>query len=149
MVSVGETAFQFIIGSPIPMNTMFVATMGSSRRRSSRTWPAISWTARFRANPIAPVAQKLHLSAQPACDEMQSVRRDPSGIATVSMASPSGSWKRNFSVPSDERWRVASARRGIVNVRASASRNGRGSSVIDSKSRAGTVHRRRATCAPR
>ena len=47
----------------------------------------------------APVAQNAHWSAHPACDEMQNVRRSPSGIATVSMASPSCRRKRNFSRP--------------------------------------------------
>jgi len=52
----------------------------------------------LRLNPIAPVAQKLHCRAHPAWDEMHSVSLVPSGIATVSIDSPSASWKRNFSV---------------------------------------------------
>ena len=43
---------------------------------TSRTWPAISNGLRLRENPIAPVAQNEHWSAQPAWDEMQRVRRD-------------------------------------------------------------------------
>jgi hypothetical protein len=100
MVSAGDTAFQFMSGSPIPMNTMFVTATGSSSRRISRAWPAISNGSRFREKPIAPVAQNAQRSAHPACDEMQSVTRFPSGIATASIASPSASRKRNFRVPS-------------------------------------------------
>ena len=34
---------------------------------------------------MAPVAQNAHCNAHPTCDEMQSVSRLPSGIATVSI----------------------------------------------------------------
>ena len=99
----------------MPMNTTFVTGMGGSSRRISRTWPAISCTARLREKPIAPVAQNAHCSAHPACEEMQSVTRLPSGIATVSMASPSARRKRNFSVPSADFCRAAISRRGRAN----------------------------------
>ena len=107
IVSVTSTAFQFMSGSPIPMNTMFVTLIGGSSRRISRTCPAISNASRLRLKPIAPVAQNAHCSAQPACDEMHSVTRSPSGIATVSIASPSCRRKRNFSVPSADFCRAA------------------------------------------
>ena len=68
-------------------------------------------------NPIAPVAQNAHCSAQPACDEMHSVIRSPSGMATVSIASPSRRRNRNFSVPSFDRCRAAISSRGKVELR--------------------------------
>ena len=92
-------------------------------------------------NPIAPVAQKAHWSAHPACDEMQSVSRDPSGIETVSMNSPSSRRKRNFSVPSFDVWRMASARRGIVKCSSSRFLNATGRSVIAAKLSAGFCQR--------
>jgi hypothetical protein len=58
---------------------------------------------------MTPVEQNEHCSAHPACDEMHSVRRFPSGIATVSIASPSARRNRNFSVPSADRCRAATA----------------------------------------
>ena len=96
MVRTGSTAFQFIMGSPIPMNTMLVMPMGGSSRRISRTCAAISHVARLRENPMRPVAQNAHLSAQPACEEMHSVTRLPSGMATLSIASPSGEAKQEL-----------------------------------------------------
>ena len=48
IVSTTVTAFQFIMGSPMPMKTMFVGVTGSGRSASSRTCPAISDGSRFR-----------------------------------------------------------------------------------------------------
>ena len=109
-------------GSPIPMKTTFVTAIGGSSSAISRTCAAISHAARLRWKPMRPVAQKAHWSAQPACDEMQSVSRPPSGMATVSISCPSGRRKRNFSVPSDEVCRATISRRGIVNRSARAVR---------------------------
>ena len=96
-----------------------------------------------------PVAQKAHWSAHPACDEMQSVSRPPSGIATVSISCPSGSSKRNFSVPSDDVWRVMSSILGMEKCSASAARNVAGSTVMDAKSAAGRSQSSRTTCEAR
>ena len=57
---------------------------------------------RFRRNPIRPVAQNAQPRAHPACDEMQRVRREPDGMSTHSIASPSARRHRNLRVPSDE-----------------------------------------------
>jgi len=61
----------------MPMTTMFVRR--SSRFFSSRathnTWATISPGSRWRKKPICQVAQKTQPIAQPACDEMQVVRR--------------------------------------------------------------------------
>ena len=53
---------------------------------------------------MRPVAQKTQPRAQPTCEEMHRVRRRPSGISTDSIASPSASFHKNFSVPSFETW---------------------------------------------
>ena len=99
--------------------------------------------------PIAPVAQKAHCNAQPACDEMHSVRREPSGMATVSMNSPSSSRNRNFSVPSLEVCRIASVSRGAVNCSSRRFLNATGTSVIAAKPSTGLCQRCRATWDPR
>src|SRR6202163_2000176 len=80
---------------------------------------------------------------------MQRVSRDPSGIATVSMNSPSSSRKRNFSVPSLDVCRVARLSRGIVKCSSSRPRNAAGRSVIAAKLAAGFCHKCRSTCGPR
>ena len=136
-------------GSPIPMKTTLVTCLGGVNRRISRTCPAISNISRLRVKPIAPVAQKAHCSAQPACEEMQSVRREPSGIATVSMNSPSSRRNRNFSVPSLEVCLAASVSRGIVKCSSRRFLNATGMSVIASKLSTALCHRCRATCEPR
>ena len=52
--------------------------------------------------PAAPVAQNTHERAQPACAETHRVRRNPSGMSTLSTASPSSRRNKTFSVPSEE-----------------------------------------------
>jgi hypothetical protein len=84
----------------MPMNTMFVGFSSGLASTISRTCPAISNGVKFLRNPMRPVAQNEHLSAQPACEEMQSVRLDPEGMSTDSMASPSFSRHRYLRVPS-------------------------------------------------
>ncbi len=44
---------------------------------------------RLRPRPIAPVAQNVHASGQPDCDERQTVRRSRWRIATASTGKPS------------------------------------------------------------
>ena len=103
---------QLSSGSPMPMKTMLVGLSSGFRSTISRTWPAISNGVRLRRKPIRPVAQKAQRRAQPACEEMQSVRRLPVGISTDSIASPSASRQRYFRVPSADCWMVSSCRRG-------------------------------------
>ena len=59
-------------GSPMPMNTRW--STGSMRRKCS-TWSRISEAPRLRPNFIVPVAQNVHVSGQPDCDETQTERR--------------------------------------------------------------------------
>ncbi len=47
-----------------------------------------------------PVRQKAHFKGHPAWVEMQIVRRDSSGMYTLSMVAPSSRRKRYFRVPS-------------------------------------------------
>ena len=59
-------------GSPIPMNTRWFT--GSVRRKWS-TWSRISDAVRLRPNAMRPVAQNVHVSGQPDCDETHTERR--------------------------------------------------------------------------
>ena len=54
------------------MNTRWFT--GSMRRKWS-TWSRISEAVRLRPNTIDPVAQNVHVSGQPDCDETQIERR--------------------------------------------------------------------------
>ena len=99
-------------GSPMPMNTMLVGLSSGERRAISRTCPAISNGVRFRRYPMRPVAQKEQPSAQPAWDEMQSVRREPLGMSTDSTASPSARRQRYLRVPSADCWMTSAWSRG-------------------------------------
>jgi len=67
-----STLSTFISGSPMPMNTRWFT---GSMRRKCRTWSRISPTVRLRPNRIAPVAQNVHVSGQPDCDDTQTERR--------------------------------------------------------------------------
>ena len=67
-----STFSRFSIGSPMPMNTQW--STGSMRRKCS-AWSRISEAVRLRANRIAPVAQNVHVSGQPDCEETQIERR--------------------------------------------------------------------------
>src|SRR5215813_2228841 len=67
-----------------------------------RTWEMISSAVRSRVKPSRPVRQKVHPRPHPTCEEMQRVERSCRGIRTLSMDSPSSSFRRNFFVPSDE-----------------------------------------------
>ena len=62
----------FISGSPMPMNTRW--STGSMRRKCS-TWSRISEAVRLRPKLIVPVAQNVHVSGQPDCEETQTERR--------------------------------------------------------------------------
>ena len=83
---------------------------------STVTCSAISPAARLRPRPMLPVAQKVHASGQPDCDETQTVRRLRWLIATASTGKPSRLVKRSLMVPSADRcdstvssWRSGSA----------------------------------------
>ena len=73
---------------------------GSSRRKCS-TWSRISEARRLRPNFIAPVAQNVHVSGQPDCEETQ-IERRPSRyrINTASTGCPSAVRKSTLTVPS-------------------------------------------------
>ena len=55
-----------------------------SSRASRRSCSLISSGARLRPRPMRPVAQNVQASAQPDCDERQTVRRGPWLMATAS-----------------------------------------------------------------
>ena len=44
-------------------------------RRKCRTWSRISEAVRLRPKLIGPVAQNVHVSGQPDCEETQTERR--------------------------------------------------------------------------
>ena len=67
--------------------------------------------------------------AQPAWDEMQSVRRLPDGISTDSIASPSSSRQRYFRVPSADCWMVSGCQPGQGKTSVQLGSELRGSSV--------------------
>ena len=94
----------------MPISTMLnrVSRM-SSAPASTRTCPTISPAVRFRTSPILPVRQNAHAIAQPTWVEMQKVIAGVSGMKTDSMWRPSARRSRNFSVPSMEVSRWASA----------------------------------------
>ncbi len=68
-----STLSRFSIGSPMPMKTQW--SIASIRRKCS-AWSTISEALRLRANRIAPVAQNVHVSGQPDCEETQIERRE-------------------------------------------------------------------------
>ena len=68
-----STLSRFSIGSPMPMNTQWSTRLDSRRKCSA--WSRISDAVRLRANFIAPVAQNVHVSGQPDCEETQIERR--------------------------------------------------------------------------
>ena len=67
-----STSSRFIIGSPMPMNTQWST---ASMRRKCSAWSTISEAVRLRPKRIDPVAQNVHVSGQPDCDERHSDRR--------------------------------------------------------------------------
>ncbi|MCW3030841.1 MAG: radical enzyme Cfr family [Solirubrobacterales bacterium] len=67
-----STSSRLSIGSPMPMKTAW--STGSTRRKWS-AWSRISDAVKLRPNAIWPVAQNVHVSGQPDCDERQSERR--------------------------------------------------------------------------
>jgi hypothetical protein len=113
--------------------TTFATRSPASLRRSRASTSAcsrISPAVRFRPSPIVPVAQKVHASGQPDCDDTHTVRRFLCRIATASTGNPSRVSKRILTVPSRERWtsRSASSRSGSAS--SSRARSDAGSAVI-------------------
>ena len=92
-----------------------------AQRREARNWATISPAVNCRRKPDQPVAQKVHPSGQPACDEMHRVRRERVGISTDSTSSPSQSRHRCFTVPSRETDTLAVDRAATEEARAAAS----------------------------
>ena len=86
---------------------------------------------RFRRNRIWPVAQNVHVSGQPDCEERQSERRPSRYVmSTASTGWPSCVEKSVFTVPSRERaslW-TSSVENGTSS--SSACRNAAGTFVI-------------------
>ena len=82
-----STASRLSIGSPMPMNTQW--SIGPRRRKCS-AWSRISDADRLRAKRIEPVAQKVHVSGHPDCEDRHTERR-PSRkrISTASSGCPS------------------------------------------------------------
>ena len=72
----------------------------SPRRFTATTWSNISSGNKFRVNPRPPVAQKLHFSLHPTCEDTHTVDLSLPGISTVSIRFPSDRVKPSFVVPS-------------------------------------------------
>src|SRR5437660_7289695 len=62
--------------------------------------PTISAGIRLRPAPKKPVTQNVQPTAQPACDERQTLVRSPIGMYTDSIRLPSSSLKRYLLLPS-------------------------------------------------
>ena len=97
-------------------------------RRKCSAWSRISEALRLRAKRICPVAQNVHVSGQPDCEERQSERRAVRGSASAPppAARPSAVANSALTVPS-LRARLARAARGSRTAArcASASRSAR------------------------
>ena len=131
-------------GSPMPMKTILVMPRVSPRRARYRAtrqaWPTISARLRLPPKPCLPVAQKLQSKAQPAWEEMHSVRRDASsasadsGISTVSTTWPLPTAACHFTTASPASWLLASMGARISAMSASRARNALERSVMAPKS---------------
>src|SRR6185312_2020503 len=71
-----------------------------SSRLASQTWPTISAVVRLRLKPCCAVEQNEQSSAQPTCEEMQSVPRSVSGMKTISKACDASARSSHLRVPS-------------------------------------------------
>ncbi len=67
-----STLSRFSSGSPMPMKTQWSI---ASMRLKCNAWSRILDALRLRANFIVPVAQNVHVSGQPDCEETQIERR--------------------------------------------------------------------------
>ena len=98
------------MGSPIPMNTMFLISKPVRPVHGSSTWKRAAWSCaaisaadRLRIRPICAVSQKRQPMAQPTWLETQSVRvvvpsRWRIGMTTLSVSRPSPRSMVNLSV---------------------------------------------------
>src|SRR5688572_7096969 len=128
------SALRFMVGSPIPMTTMFVtASPSGSASCTCSTCSTISPGVRLRMSPSSPDAQKTQATGQPTCVETQTVRRSSSGISTVSIDLPSESLSTHARVPPGSARSAAMVVRRTTNRLASASRNRFDRSLIASK----------------
>ena len=71
----------------MPMKTAW--STGSMRRKCS-AWSRISEAVRLRPNFIVPVAQNVHVSGQPDCDDRHSERRPPVLLPAATRAASAG-----------------------------------------------------------
>ena len=112
---------------------MKTAWSSGSIRRKCSAWSRISHAVRLRPKRIAPVAQKVHVSGQPDCEETQTERR-PSRkrISTASTGCPSWVRKSTFSVPSLLCASVSTESVENRTAAASSARSGAGRFVIAS-----------------
>ncbi len=117
-----------------------------SRLFATQSCPRISETARSRLKPWRPVEQNPQSSAQPTCEETQSVPRSSSGMNTASMPLPMPTSKSHFTVPSVERCseRIAGGRTSAISL--SFSRRLFARSVMASKSPTPRWCTQRNTC---
>src|SRR5574341_807235 len=117
------------------MTTRFVrrSPFALRSRANHKTCSTISPALRCRRKPIWPVAQNTQPIADPACVEMQVVRRFSYPINTASMDFPSGRRKRSLRVcPSEDLASAAGDKRLKVNSATSFSRSALGRVVISS-----------------
>src|SRR3954471_2441036 len=109
-----------------------------ARRKCSanQSCATISPVVRLREKPWWPVEQKRQPTAQPACEDTQSVPRSSSGMKTASTALPSRTSNSHLMVPSAEMCWVMTASASMRAAVLSFSRSDLARSVIWSKSRA-------------
>ena len=114
----------------MPMNTQW--SIGSIRRKWS-AWSRISEAVRLRPKRIPPVAQNVHVSGQPDCDDRQTERR-PSRylISTASTGRPSAVRNSVLRVPSRDSASCSASRVENGTCSASSVRNGPGTLLISS-----------------
>ncbi len=81
MSSVATRLSKFSSGSPIPMKTTFIRSSGSKYICwIVKNCPTISDGVRLRPAPKKPVTQNVQPTAQPACEERQTLTRSPIGM---------------------------------------------------------------------
>ena len=94
---VRNTLSRLSIGSPWPMNTMFVS---DSRSGNAYIWFRMSAAVRCPSKPCLPVWQNKQFMRQPTWHDTHSVARSWSGMYTVSTNLPEAVGNRYFIVPS-------------------------------------------------
>ena len=130
-----STSSTFCSGSPMPISTTLPMRCPSPRasRAAHSSCSKISPRVRSRPRPMAPVAQNVQPSAQPDCDDTQTVRRSrPCRISTVSSGKPSRVRKLALIVPSAASCVVSSSSSANGTVASRCSRSARDSVVTSS-----------------